>query len=281
MAPAWFAEVPELETDFETLRHTYRRSLTDLAALRFYPHTEIQEESLPAAGLPWFMTLFGRDSLITSLQALPFRPDLAATSLRPLASRQGTTADDFRDEEPGKILHELRFGELTVTGRTPHSPYYGAADSTPLFLILLDEYERWTGDTELVRGLQRNARLALEWIDSYGDLDDDGYIEYQTRNPESGLVNQCWKDSWNSMLFSDGTVAAGPIAVCEIQGYAYDAKRRCARMAREIWNDEPLAARLEAEADESDRSTASPPTSATSCGAGSWTRVTAARSPPT
>jgi glycogen debranching enzyme len=195
------------------------------------------------------MTLFGRDSLITSLQALPFRPDLAATTLRTLASRQGTTVDDFRDEEPGKILHELRFGELTVTGRTPHSPYYGSADSTPLFLILLDEYERWTGNAELVRTLERNARQALEWIDSYGDLDRDGYVEYQTRNPACGLVNQCWKDSWNAILFADGAVAAGPIATCEIQGYVYDAKRRCARLARRFWQDEPLAARLDAEAD--------------------------------
>jgi glycogen debranching enzyme len=245
---AWVAQAPALETDCETLRHVYRRSLTDLAALRFYPHVAIQDESLPAAGLPWFMTLFGRDSLITSLQALPFRPEFAATTLRTLASRQGTVVDDFRDEEPGKILHELRFGELTVTGRTPHSPYYGAADSTPLFLVLLDEYERWTGDADLVCTLERNARLALEWVDGYGDGDGDGYVEYQTRNPVSGLVNQCWKDSWNSILFADGSVAEGPIATCEIQGYVYDAKCRCARVARELWEDEPLAERLEAEA---------------------------------
>jgi glycogen debranching enzyme len=223
--------------------------LTDLAALRFYPHVAIQDESLPAAGLPWFMALFGRDSLITSLQALPFRPQLAATTLRTLASRQGMTVDDFRDEEPGKILHELRFGELTITGRTPHSPYYGAADSTPLFLVLMDEYERWTGDAGLVCTLERNARLALDWIDGYGDLDQDGYVEYQTRNPQSGLINQCWKDSWNSILFADGSLAEGPIATCEIQGYVYDAKCRCARMSRELWQDEPLAKRLESEAE--------------------------------
>jgi glycogen debranching enzyme len=244
----WASWAPTLETECETLRHVYRGSLSDLAALRFYPHAESQEESLPAAGLPWFMTLFGRDSLITSIQTLPFFPSLAATTLRALAERQGAVLDDFRDEEPGKILHELRFGELTVTGRTPHSPYYGAADSTPLFLVLLDEYERWTGDSELVRTLERNARSALDWVDSYGDLDDDGYVEYATRNPDTGLVNQCWKDSWNSILFADGAVAEGPIATCEIQGYVYDAKRRCARLARDVWHDETLAARLELEA---------------------------------
>jgi glycogen debranching enzyme len=246
---AWMAQAPRLQTDSDALRHAYERSLTDLAALRFYPHIAIQDVSLPAAGLPWFMTLFGRDSLITSYQALPYRPELARTTLTTLAARQGSVCDDFRDEEPGKILHEIRFGELTATGERPHSPYYGAADTTPLFLIVLDEYERWTGDTDLVRALEPVARSALEWIDRYGDLDGDGYVEYQTRNPESGLVNQCWKDSWNSILYADGRIARGPIASCEIQGYAYDAKRRAARLAREAWDDEPLGERLDAQAD--------------------------------
>jgi glycogen debranching enzyme len=196
------------------------------------------------------MTLFGRDSIITSYQVLPFQPEFARTTLRALAARQGTTFDDFRDQEPGKILHEIRFGELTATGEVPHSPYYGTADATPLYLVLLDEYERWSGDTDLVRELEPNARAALQWIDRYGDSDGDGYVEYQTRNPRTGLVNQCWKDSWNSILFSDGRVAEGPIATCEIQGYVYDAKRRASRLAREVWHDEHLAERLTTEADE-------------------------------
>jgi glycogen debranching enzyme len=246
----WIARAPSLESDDDNLRHVYRRSLTDLAALRFYPEDGVQGESLPAAGLPWFMALFGRDSLITSFESLPFCPELAATTLRTLSSLQGTVVDDFRDQEPGKILHEVRQGELTATGRTPHSPYYGSADATPLFLIVLDEYARWTGDTDLVRSLRDNALRALEWIDRHGDLDGDGYIEYETRNPETGLVNQCWKDSWNSILFADGRIATGPIATCEIQGYVYDAKRRTARLAAEVWDDEPMAARLSAEADE-------------------------------
>jgi glycogen debranching enzyme len=247
---AWLALAPAIESSDATLRHVYDQSLVDLASLRFYPHIAEQDVSLPAAGLPWFMTLFGRDSIITSHQALPYQPELSRTTLRTLAARQGTTVDDFRDQEPGKILHEIRFGELTATGERPHSPYYGTADATPLYLVLLEEYERWSGDADLVRELEPNARAALEWIDRYGDLDGDGYVEYQTRNPRSGLVNQCWKDSWNSILFSDGTIARGPIATCEIQGYVYDAKRRAARLARDIWDDGALAERLEAEAGE-------------------------------
>ena len=247
---AWLALAPELETDGDALQHVYDQSLVDLAALRFYPHIARQDVSLPAAGLPWFMSLFGRDSIITSLQALPYQPELARTTLRTLAARQGTSVDDFRDQEPGKILHELRFGELTETGERPHSPYYGTADATPLYLVLLDEYERWSGDTDLVRELEGNARAALDWIDRYGDLDGDGYVEYQTRNPQTGLVNQCWKDSWNSILFADGRLAQPPIATSEIQGYVYDAKRRAARLARTVWDDEALAERLVEEADE-------------------------------
>jgi glycogen debranching enzyme len=247
---SWLSRAPRLETDGDALHHTYDQSLEDLAALRFYPHIAAEDESLPAAGLPWFMTLFGRDSLLTSYQALPFQPELARTTLRTLASRQGTVVDDFRDQEPGKILHEVRYGELTAVGRQPHSPYYGTADATALFLVVLDEYERWTGDVELVRALEPNARAALDWIDRYGDLDGDGYVEYKTRNPLTGLVNQCWKDSWNAILFADGRIAEAPIASCEIQGYVYDAKRRAARLAAEVWGDEPLAERLEAEAEQ-------------------------------
>jgi glycogen debranching enzyme len=244
----WFGEAPRLETDWALLERVYRRSLADLAALRFYPEL-LEGESLPAAGLPWFMTAFGRDSLITSYQALPFTPQLARATLRIMAACQATQEDDFRDQEPGKILHEIRYGELTERGELPYSPYFGSADSTPLFLILLDELERWTGDRELVRQLEPNARAALEWIDRYGDRDGDGFVEYQRRNRESGLRNQCWKDSWNSIVFSDGRLADTPIATCEIQGYVFDAKRRCARLAEEVWGDPELAQRLRAEAE--------------------------------
>jgi glycogen debranching enzyme len=245
---AWLKRAPELHTSWPTLERTYERSLVDLAALRFYPMIA-PGEAVPAAGLPWFMALFGRDSIITSLQALPFAPELAETTLRVLGMRLGTRVDDFRDEEPGKVLHESRMGELTAFEERPHSPYFGSADATPLFLILLDEYERWTGRQVLVRELERAARAALEWIDRYGDRDGDGYIEYQ-RKRKTGLENQCWKDSWNSIVFADGSMSKLPRACCEIQGYAYDAKVRCARLARRVWNDPDLAKRLERQAAE-------------------------------
>ncbi len=253
----WLEAVPRLSADPPAVVNTYRRSIVDLAALRFFPaegaeHSTVpvpKGASLPAAGLPWFMALFGRDSLLTSYQALPFLPELARTSLQVLAAMQGKSVDGFRDEEPGKILHELRFGELTRFEERPQSPYFGAADTTPLFLVLLDEYERWTGDGELVRQLEAAARGALDWIDRYGDRDRDGYVEYQ-RAQETGLENQCWKDSWNSILFRDGTVAPSPRATCEIQGYVYDGKVRAARLARTFWDDEALAERLTAEAAE-------------------------------
>jgi glycogen debranching enzyme len=240
----WLEQPPTLEADDPVLARTYSASLTDLAALRLQPDLDVAA-TLPAAGLPWFMALFGRDSLITSFQALPYLPTLAANTLRVLAARQARTRDDFHEGEPGKILHELRFGELTATGVQPHSPYYGSADATPLFVVLLDEYHRWTGDDALVRELEMNARAALDWIEQSGDADGDGYVEYERRNLSHGLINQCWKDSWDSMQFAEGTLATGPIATCEIQGYVYDARRRGARLAREVWGDVAFAERLE------------------------------------
>jgi glycogen debranching enzyme len=239
---------PRLIASWEPLKNIYQRSLIDLAALRF--PVLMTPGSLPAAGLPWFMAAFGRDSLITSFQALPFFPELSATTLRALALLQGRENDPFRDEEPGKILHELRLGEMTAFQERPHSPYFGAADSTMLFLILLEEYERWTGDRALAQELQPEARAAIRWIDESGDRDGDGYIEYERRNPETGLENQCWKDSWDSIAFADGSLAPTPRATCELQGYAYDAKRRTARLAREVWNDPAWAAALDKSADE-------------------------------
>jgi glycogen debranching enzyme len=243
----WIGHAPRLECDDDHLRTTYARSLVDLAALRFSPRT-MATHSLPAAGLPWFMTVFGRDSILTSLQSLAFTSELAATTLRILGERQGTRVDDFRDEDPGRILHEMRFGEMTAFEERPHSPYYGCADATPLYVVLLDEYERWTGDTRLVRDLEYQARAALRWIDEYANLQGNGYIAYQRRNEETGLENQCWKDSWDSISHKDGTLPGFPRATCELQGYAYDAKVRGARLARKVWRDEAFAVQLEAEA---------------------------------
>ncbi|MGA2836458.1 MAG: glycogen debranching N-terminal domain-containing protein [Acidimicrobiales bacterium] len=243
----WVAKAPRLECDNDSLRMTYNRSLVDLAALRFSPRT-LANHSLPAAGLPWFMTIFGRDSILTSLQSIAFTPELAATTLRILGERQGTRVDDFRDEDPGRILHEMRFGEMAAFEERPHSAYYGSADATPLFVVLLDEYERWTGDTKLIRDLEHQARAALRWIDEYANLQGNGYIAYQRRNEETGLENQCWKDSWDSISHQDGTLPGYPRATCELQGYAYDAKVRGARLARNVWRDEAFAAQLEGEA---------------------------------
>ena len=244
----WAASAPRLVSTWEPLGGIYLRSLIDLAALRFT--TNATPGALPVAGLPWCMTMFGRDSLITSFQALPFVPELAAVTLRTLPLMQGQRVDPLHDEEPGKILHELRFGETTAFDDRPHSPYFGSADSTMLFLILLEEYDRWTGDRAVAHVLEDEARAALAWIDRYGDRDGDGYVEYERRNEQTGLDNQCWKDSWDSIVCADGTLAPTPRATCELQGYVYDAKLRSARLARDAWDDPALAAKLEREAGE-------------------------------
>jgi glycogen debranching enzyme len=243
----WLAEAPRLRCDWDPMEMTYRRSLIDLAALRFSP-ISAEHRSFPAAGLPWFMAMFGRDSILTSLQALPFKPELALITLCELGRRQGVRNDDFREEDPGKILHELRYGEMTAFEERPHSPYFGAADATSLYVVLLDEYEQWTGDSQLVRDWELEARAALNWIDEYGDLQGNGYVSYKRRNEETGLENQCWKDSWDSISYRDGTLPGFPRATCELQGYAYDAKMRGARLARTFWNDPAFAERLEREA---------------------------------
>ncbi len=240
----WLAQAPSLDADWPLLRRIYRRSLVDLAALRFYPDVT-PRASLLAGGMPWYMALFGRDSLIASYEALPFVPELCRTTLRALASEQSSGFDDMHDAEPGKIMHELRHGELVHFGQRPQSPYYGTCDATPLFLIVLEEYWRWTGDADTIRELEGAARAALEWVEHYGDLDGDGYLEYQTRNPRHGMPNQCWKDSAKSILYPDGRLAPLPRATCEIQGYAYDARLRTAALARQVWGDNALADRLE------------------------------------
>ncbi len=244
----WLDGAPLLEATDE-LQHVYHRSLIDLAALRIRPREEDLRWAMPAGGVPWFLTVFGRDSLIASYQALPFHPTLAEATLETLADLQATERNDFADAEPGKIPHELRRGKLVALGLHPHGPYYGTHDATQLFLIVLDEYERWTGDVGFVRRLEASARAALTWIDEHGDPDGDGYLEYESRSAK-GLQNHCWKDSDNSIKFADGRTAEGPIATCEIQGYTYDARLRAARLAREIWGGEELAAEQDRKAAE-------------------------------
>ena len=242
---AWQLRVPQLRADWDDLRQTFSRSVDDLAALRMRAG-DAGHGRLPAAGMPWFMTIFGRDTLITCLQTLLFGPELARGALRELAALQATENDPSRDAEPGKIVHEVRRGKCADRW---FDRYYGTSDATPLFLILFSETWRWTDDRAFALELKQPALAAQRWIDEYGDRDGDGFVEYERRTPR-GLDNQSWKDSGDSQRFHDGRQAATPIAPCEVQGYVYDAKRRMSELAREVWRDAELADRLEREADE-------------------------------
>ncbi|MDO3704884.1 glycogen debranching N-terminal domain-containing protein [Micromonospora sp. C28SCA-DRY-2] len=243
----WTTNRALLTSDNEALTQTVRKSRDDLAALRLELEVRGQRIVLPGAGLPWFLTVFGRDTLITAYQTLGAGPMLAKGALLALARLQGRRCDDFTDEEPGKILHEVRSGELTRTGVKPYTPNYGTADATQLWLILLSEYWRWSRDDETVRLLRDNAIAALHWIDDYGDRDGDGYVEYATRSPE-GLGNQCWRDSPDGVCFADGRIPVLPLATSDLQGYTYDAKLRLAELADGPLADPALAQRLRADA---------------------------------
>ncbi len=242
---AWERSTTEIDTDHELFNLTVARSVADLRLL--VNETPGANERYIAAGVPWFSTLFGRDLLITSLQAVAFRPQLAIETLTVLAARQATEVDAWRDAEPGKILHELRVGEMAATGELPHSPYYGSVDATPLWLILLGETFDWTGDRDLVERLWPNALAALRWIDEYGDRDGDGFVEYE-RQTEHGLLNQGWKDSSDAIRDRHGRESHPPIALAEVQGYVFDAKRRMAKLAR-MRGDTELATRLDGDAE--------------------------------
>jgi glycogen debranching enzyme len=242
---AWQLRVPHIRASWEELSHSFTQSVADLAALRIRGGNS-SIGKLPAAGMPWFMTVFGRDTLITCLQTLVFGPELAQTALSVLAELQATDDDPAIDAEPGKIVHEVRRGKAASAW---FPAYYGSVDATPLYLVLLSEVWRWTDDAALVRSLKEPALRALEWIDRYGDLDGDGFVEYRSRS-ERGLANQSWKDSDDSQRFADGRFAQAPIAPVEVQGYVYDAKLRAAELAREVWRDRKLADRLQREARE-------------------------------
>ena len=241
---AWRLRVPHLRTSSDMISSTFEQSVADLASLRMRAAGHLG--TLPAAGMPWFMTVFGRDTIITCLQTLLFGPELARTALRVLAELQSRTDDAERDAEPGKIVHEVRHGKAAVHW---FDRYYGTVDATPLFLILLSEVWRWTDDLPFVTELEEPARAALAWIDESADRDGDGLVEFERRTPR-GLRVQTWKDSDDSQRFHDATIAEAPIAACEVQGYVYDAKLRAAELARDVWRDRELAARLEREADE-------------------------------
>jgi glycogen debranching enzyme len=243
---AWERGITSVVTDNEVFNLTVRRSVSDLRLL-INDGPDEGERHL-AAGVPWFATLFGRDSIISALQALPFRPQLALDTLTVLAARQATVMDDWRDAEPGKILHELRSGEMARAGELPHTPYFGSIDSTPLWLILLGATYDWTGDRAIVDRFWPNAVAALDWIDRFGDRDGDGFVEYERRSSR-GLYNQGWKDSADAIRDRNGREVKPPIALAEVQGYVYDAKLRMAGLAR-VRGDDGLAERLDREAQE-------------------------------
>ena len=243
---AWQLRVPQLRCDWTDLERSFGQSVSDLAALRMRSSDESSLVTLPAAGMPWFMTVFGRDTLVTCLQTLLFGPELARNALEVLATLQAREDDPSIDAEPGKIVHEVRHGRAAEKW---FARYYGTADATPLYLILFSELWRWTGDASLADKFRQPALRALEWIDRYGDRDGDGFVEFEKRAPH-GLDVQSWKDSGDSQRFHDGRIAEGAIAPCEVQGYVYDAKRRLAEIAREAWRDRTLAARLAEEAEQ-------------------------------
>jgi glycogen debranching enzyme len=238
----WERGCTQIRTDNELFDQLLTRGLRDLRAL----YTKMDGDGIIAAGIPWFVAPFGRDTLITSHQLLMVNPQPARESLRILAAKQGTERDDWADEEPGKILHEIRKGELAGSGYIPHTPYYGSVDSTPWFLILLAQYFRWTGDVGFVQEMVPAIDRALTWIDEYGDLDGDGFVEYSSRS-KRGLRNQGWKDSWDSVVHADGRLAEPPIALVEVQGYVYMAKQRIGDVFASIGNRD-RAVRLREEA---------------------------------
>jgi len=214
----WDEECLSVMTDDEVINGVLHRSLHDLRLLSDH----VAEGYLPSAGIPWFSVPFGRDSLITAMQTLVLQPDVASATILFLAEHQGTKIDDFRDEQPGKILHEIRLGELASLGQVPHTPYYGSVDATPLWLMALGKYLEWTGDWALAERVRPNVDAALAWIDEYGDVDGDGYVEYLSRS-DNGIRNQGWKDSPDSVSFRDGRPAEPPVALAEVQGYVYGA----------------------------------------------------------
>ena len=238
----WLQETAHVRSGNDFFDAVLTRSLADIRML----WTMESGMSFPAAGTPWYDALFGRDSCIVGMQTLAFRPEIARDVLRALASLQGTKYDSWRDEEPGKIPHELRRGELTLSGELPFAPYYGSIDSTPLFLMLAGEYFRWTGDLEFMRELMPNIEAGVHWLHAYGDTNGDGFIDYEKRSVK-GLVNQGWKDSVDSIVHRDGSLAEPPITLVEVQAYAYAALTRLGPVFEALGAGES-AARWRAEA---------------------------------
>jgi glycogen debranching enzyme len=231
----WQRTVLKIRTSNEEFYRCYNQGVQDMAALRLPLKGLDHMVFVPAAGLPWFLALFGRDTLIVSLQAMIVYPEFAGGALEVLGQLQAKARDDYRDAEPGKILHELRYGELAHFKAIPHTPYYGTADATPLYLVAFHAAWRATGDRALIERHLPAAEACLTWIDEYGDRDGDGFQEYQTRSA-AGYENMSWKDSGDAVMYPDGTLVRGPKALCELQGYVYDAWLRMAEIYDELDN---------------------------------------------
>ncbi len=225
----WRENCTSLLSPYNSLERMYQQAIDDMGALRIYDLDVSETAWVPAAGVPWFVTLFGRDSLIVSYQNMAVSPGFARGALYRLAQYQGTERVDWRDEQPGKIMHEIRFGELAFFHKIPFTPYYGTADATILYLIVLSEIYRWTGDVSLLTEYQPIAEKCLEWIDQWGDLDGDGFQEYKTFST-LGYNNMAWKDGANAVVYGDGRQVPQPKGTCELQGYVYDAKLRMAEI---------------------------------------------------
>jgi glycogen debranching enzyme len=236
----WRQRGPQVRTPDRNLSEVLSRSVEDLGALRIFD-PEHPRWPVVAAGAPWFMALFGRDSLLTAWMLLPWDPGLALGTLRTLAAWQGSGFDPAAEEEPGKILHEVRFGPAASFALGGRAAYYGSADASALFVMLLGELQRWGGKDSAISALLPHADRALEWIETHGDADGDGFVEY-CRKTSHGLANQGWKDSWDGINFADGTIAEAPIALAEVQGYVYAAYRARAQLAKHL-GDESDAAR--------------------------------------
>ncbi|HJU19719.1 MAG TPA: glycogen debranching N-terminal domain-containing protein [Stellaceae bacterium] len=232
----WRNAVLKIEASDGDFQSLYDQAIEDMAALRLPVDGTHHLEFVPAAGIPWFVALFGRDSLIAALQNALVYPDFARGALDVLGRFQARERDDYRDAEPGKIPHEMRYGELAHFRRVPHTPYYGTADATPLYLIVLHTAWRCTGDLALVERHLDTAERGLEWIAQYGDRDGDGFQEYETRS-SAGYENQSWKDSGDAVVDPDGNLVTGPKATCELQGYVYDAWTRMAELYDALGKD--------------------------------------------
>lgn len=246
-ARVWRHDVPRLVAGNDEFERMFDQALDDIGALRLPVPGSAGAGLLPAAGLPWFMAPFGRDSLIVSLQSMLIYPEFARGTLDLLGQLQATVRDDYRDAEPGRIMHEMRYGELAHLKLIPHTPYYGTADATPLYLIMLHAAWRALGDRALIDRHIETAEACLHWIDEWGDRDGDGFQEYQTRST-AGYENIGWKDSGDSAVWPDGSLIKGPKALCELQGYVYDAWRRMAEIFDAMgWPERAAALRAKAD----------------------------------